>query len=170
MPPQRHPATSLSFARGSAFHHSMSYSSKFASSKSLKMALEADDNTANMYPNTLDAIAVDGDQTDHSNGASPVPNGNYAHAPGASSFSNSPSTNSSFNTSTFASPARLLASKSMDHMPDAGVGMDAEQLRCASVKSRPSAARRISAAELEHLMIRQGTSASQFQAIPYDQV
>uniref|UniRef100_A0A915EUV0 PDZ domain-containing protein n=1 Tax=Ditylenchus dipsaci TaxID=166011 RepID=A0A915EUV0_9BILA len=41
-----------------------------------------------------------------------------------------------------------------------------EQLRCASVKSRPSAARRISAAELEHLMIRQGTSASQFQPIP----
>lgn len=42
-----------------------------------------------------------------------------------------------------------------------------EQNRCASVKSRP-AARRISAAELEHLMIRQGTS--QFQPIHYEQV
>jgi hypothetical protein len=40
-----------------------------------------------------------------------------------------------------------------------------EHNRCASVKSRPSA-RRISAAELEHLMIRQGTS--QFQPIPYE--
>lgn len=46
-----------------------------------------------------------------------------------------------------------------------------DQIRCASVKSRPSAARRISAAELEHLMVRQGTSAaSQFQPIPFDQV
>lgn len=52
-----------------------------------------------------------------------------------------------------------------------GLGPSAEQIRCASVKSRPTAARRISAAELEHLMVRQGTSAaSQFQPIPFDQV
>uniref|UniRef100_A0A914D2N0 Uncharacterized protein n=1 Tax=Acrobeloides nanus TaxID=290746 RepID=A0A914D2N0_9BILA len=40
-----------------------------------------------------------------------------------------------------------------------------------SMKSRPTAARRISAAELEHLMVRQqGTSAAtQFQPIPFDQ-
>ncbi|CAD5215421.1 unnamed protein product [Bursaphelenchus xylophilus] len=44
-----------------------------------------------------------------------------------------------------------------------------DQIRCASVKSRPSASRRISAAELEHLMIRQCSSSSQFQPIPYEQ-
>lgn len=54
--------------------------------------------------------------------------------------------------------------------PD-GLGSSGEQIRCASVKSRPTAARRISAAELEHLMVRQCTSAaSQFQPIPFDQV
>ena len=43
------------------------------------------------------------------------------------------------------------------------------EIRCASVKARPTASRRISAAELEHLMVRQGTStSSQFQPIPYD--
>lgn len=48
------------------------------------------------------------------------------------------------------------------------------QMRCASVKSRPSPARRISAAELEHLMIRQNAavttpSTSQFQPITFEQ-
>lgn len=40
-------------------------------------------------------------------------------------------------------------------------------IRCASVKSRPSVARRISAAELEHLMLRQSapSQSSQFQPI-----
>lgn len=45
-----------------------------------------------------------------------------------------------------------------------------DPIRVASVKSRPSASRRISAAELEHLMIRQCSSNSQFQPIPYEQV
>ncbi|CAD5211232.1 unnamed protein product [Bursaphelenchus okinawaensis] len=47
--------------------------------------------------------------------------------------------------------------------------INSDQIRCASVKSRPSASRRISAAELEDLMIRQYPSSSQFQPIPYKQ-
>ncbi|KAE9550115.1 hypothetical protein FO519_006675 [Halicephalobus sp. NKZ332] len=103
MPPQRHPSTSLSYARGGPMQHAMGFS--------------MDDSSSNY--NYLD--------------------------------SGTPQT----------------SSKSMEALNYCN---NSNNIRCASVKSRPSAARRISAAELEHLMVRQGTSStSQFQPIPYEQ-
>lgn len=67
---------------------------------------------------------------------------------------------------------RRLSSSNSYNM-DTGIAQQQQlqqhQMRCASVKNRPSPARRISAAELEHLMIRQNASTSQFQPINCEQ-
>lgn len=74
---------------------------------------------------------------------------------------------SSSSSNYFDSGIKSISSKSMEVLNHPNIS----ELRCASVKSRPTASRRISAAELEHLMVRQGTSTtSQFQPIPYSQV
>ncbi|KAI6188305.1 hypothetical protein M3Y98_00340500 [Aphelenchoides besseyi] len=65
---------------------------------------------------------------------------------------------------------RLIAAKSSESLSVQSIDSSnySDQNRCASVKSRPTA-RRISAAELEHLMIRQSTSQFQPMApVVYD--
>uniref|UniRef100_A0A7E4VB83 ANK_REP_REGION domain-containing protein n=1 Tax=Panagrellus redivivus TaxID=6233 RepID=A0A7E4VB83_PANRE len=116
MPPQRHPSTSLSYARGGPVHQAMGFSMDDTSSSC---------SSSNYYPMS--------------------PNGGPR-------------------------PAKSMDTVASMPLPTLSNSNGNVELRCASVKSRPTAHRRISAAELEHLMVRQGTStSSQFQPIPYDQ-
>lgn len=127
MPPQRHPATALSFG-----HHTMGYSRKLCDS-SLTLT--------NITILSLQLTTFIADISDNSS---------FIYQ--ASGDFRLPTTKSHDS----------LSIQSIDSMNYS------DQNRCASVKSRPSA-RRISAAELEYLMIKQGTS--QFQPIPsYEQV
>uniref|UniRef100_A0A914D2E5 Uncharacterized protein n=1 Tax=Acrobeloides nanus TaxID=290746 RepID=A0A914D2E5_9BILA len=162
-PPQRHPSTSLSFARATPVQHAMGYSTDdnygfgpHASSTSSSSNPSTSTINHNGYP--IPSLAT----TLISDGVALTNSVDYDFHYHQQRMNGAKSTE----TLHFAGGSDVYGPEGTVHASELS-----EQTRCASVKSRPTAARRISAAELEHLMVRQqGTSAAtQFQPIPFDQ-